>query len=137
MQQLAPLLKASLVAISLVHHEPHSIPVELPFPDVGLKENMAELDLMYKNVSEEDDYDIVASLNRWIETGDAKTLSARDLLKMKRLVGMSFRAFSRLARRVDNRWCWEPSMEPCPKDGRIAWIAKGTARNGMLDAPLP
>ncbi|KAI2504945.1 hypothetical protein MHU86_9474 [Fragilaria crotonensis] len=98
---------------------------------------MAEFDLMYKNVSDEDDYETVASLNRWIVTDDAKTLSARDLLQMKRLVGKSFRAFSELARKVENRWCWEPSMEPCPKDGRIAWIAKGAASNKMIDAPLP
>ena len=137
MQSLAPLLKASLVAISLVYRNTQSLPLELPFPGIGLKDNMAEFDLMYKNVSEDEDYDIVASLDRWVVAEDAETWSPRDLLKMKRLVGKSFRAFSDLARQVENRWCWETAIEPCPKDGRVAWIVKGAKSSNFLDAPLP
>ena len=127
LKRLTPLLKASLVAIFMSYRSPTArLPLSLPFPEVGLKENMAKFDLMYKDMSEADDYEIVASLDRWVVEGKAKTWSAGDLLKMKRLVGNSFRDFGSLARKDENRWCWEPCLELKARDGTVAWVAKGS-----------
>ena len=126
LKQLGPLLKASLVAISLACGSMSNLPLELPFPEIGLKENMAELDLMYKEVSEANEYDIVTNLDCWLLAANAKALTDTDLLKMRRLVGKSFRAFSVIAMDQEYRWCWEPTIEPHPSDGRAAWVLKGS-----------
>ena len=126
LKQLAPLLKASLVAIALACGSMSNLPLELPFPEIGLKENMAEFDLMYKDVSKDNDYDVVANLDYWILAAKAQTLTDPVLLKMRRLVGKSFRAFSLIAMDQENRWCWEPTIEPHPVDGRAVWVLKGS-----------
>lgn len=126
LKQLAPLLKASLVAIALACGSMSNLPLELPFPEIGLKENMAEFDLLYKDVSKDNDYEVVTNLDYWILAAKAQTLTDPVLLKMRRLVGKSFRAFSLIAMDQENRWCWEPTIEPHPVDGRAVWVLKGS-----------
>lgn len=124
LNQVAPLIKASLVAINIACRVAGIALPPLPFPELGFVGNVRKFDDIFKSSLHQDVFNLLSLLDLWSESMTEQSVlhDNRLVAEMKTLTEESYRSFSELA--LHQRGCWDPFLRRvADENGKIIWVA--------------